>query len=460
MPPQGISGIAAVLEKEKIPVRILDLNFEQRRGKDWRRALVYALRKSPPDMVGITSTTPAVLNVLFIAETVKEMDAGIPVVVGGPHPSAMPDNLLHMAPQVDVTVRGEGERTVPELFRAFASRGDLSGVRGIAFRSDGGIVVTEDRPVIEALDELPVPARHLLPPLHEYYFAGHCYDRLPVTSVMTSRGCPQACRFCTQAVFGRRYRVRSPESIVAELELLAGNYGIRSVMFVDETFTCEKKRVYDLCRLLRRKRKKISWLCYAGVNEVEKDLLREMKSAGCFQVYYGMESAVQRILDLMNKKISVESIRRAVKETKDAGLQVRGQFMFNYFTETGEDIIKTALFARDLKLDYAEFSVFFPLPGSDVFEDLAAKKKIRLSEKDDFFIFQQGTSLFLDPIIPLGEVGIDDLRGLVKKAYRDFYLRAGYMLARAGKIRSLQDVRRNLEGFRAFTSGFNRFFKG
>jgi radical SAM superfamily enzyme YgiQ (UPF0313 family) len=246
---------------------------------------------------------------------------------------------------------------------------------------------------------------------------------------------------------------------VSEIGYLKKKHGVRCVMFMDETFTADKRRVYDFCARMRKENLKVTWLCYAGINEVDDDMLRDMKGAGCFQVYYGIESGVQRLLDLMHKKIDVDRISAVVARTRAAGLEVRGQFMLNYFNETREDIQKTIAFARKLKLDYAEFSVFFPLPGSEVFSSLSAEGRISFSRPADFEVFQQGTSLFLDPIIVLGKAEKTELRGLVKKAYRDFYLRAGYILGRLLKIRSVQDIRKNLEGMAAFTAGLDRFYK-
>lgn len=459
MPPQGVTGIAAVLEREGIRVRILDLNFAHQKGVSWRPLLCNTLKEIRPDAVGITCTTPAVLNVMEIAAGVKSMLPSSRVFAGGPHPSALPENLLRICGDIDAVVCGEGERASLELIRRALDRAPFAGIPGVAFRGEGEVIESRPGEVIADLDDLPFPARHLLPPLHEYYYAGHCYDRLPVTSIVTSRGCPQFCRFCSQAVFGHRYRARGASSIVSEIGYLKEKHGIRCVMFMDETFTADKERVYDFCGRMRRKNLKVTWLCYAGINEVDDDMLREMKGAGCFQVYYGIESGVQRILDLMHKKIEVDRISAVVARTRAAGLEVRGQFMLNYFNETREDIQKTVAFARKLKLDYAEFSVFFPLPGSEVFSSLSAEGRISFSRPADFEVFQQGTSLFLDPIIVLGKTGKAELRGLVKKAYRDFYLRAGYIFGRLLKIRGMQDIRKNLEGVAAFTGGLDRFYK-
>jgi len=459
MPPQGVTGIAAVLEREGIRVRILDLNFAQQKGIPWRPLLRDALGDMRPAAVGITCTTPAVLNVLEIAADVKSMCPSSPVFAGGPHPSALPESLLRISRDIDAVVCGEGEYASLELIRRALDHAPFSDIPGVASRGEGEAIKSRPGEVIADLDELPFPARHLLPPLHEYYYAGHCYDRLPVTSIVTSRGCPQFCRFCSQAVFGHKYRARGASSVVSEIGYLKKKHGVRCVMFMDETFTADKRRVYDFCARMRKENLKVTWLCYAGINEVDDDMLRDMKGAGCFQVYYGIESGVQRLLDLMHKKIDVDRISAVVARTRAAGLEVRGQFMLNYFNETREDIQKTIAFARKLKLDYAEFSVFFPLPGSEVFSSLSAEGRISFSRPADFEVFQQGTSLFLDPIIVLGKAEKTELRGLVKKAYRDFYLRAGYILGRLLKIRSVQDIRKNLEGMAAFTAGLDRFYK-
>lgn len=461
MPPLGIMTIAAVLENAGYKVEILDLNFLSRKGFSWEQ-LKESIKGKKPDMIGITCTTPAVINVLQIADMIKSINSKIFVAVGGPHASAMPRDLLTIGESIDVVVIGEGEYTSLELLKFLQNKIELEDIKGIAYREDGKIILTPARPYIENLDELPLPARHLFPYLNKYYFVGHCYNKLPVTSMITSRGCPHNCDFCTQAVFGRKYRTRSAEHVVAEMEELIKKYGIKSIMIVDDTFTLDKKRVYTICKLIRNKKLSVSWLCYAGIQEVDKDLLIEMKKAGCYQIYYGIESGSQKILNMMNKGITVEQIRSAVRDAKEAGLEVRGQFMFGYPSETSEEIKRTINFAKELDLDYAEFGITTPLPGSKLYSWAVSQGKFKLQNRHDFEIFREGTSIFLNPVVSLGEISKKELIKYTKKAYRDFYLRFNYLLKRFLKIKIrnlLTDVKKNLQAFFTITFGLSKFYK-
>ncbi len=227
LPPLGISTIAAVLEKCGHEIRLIDINFLNSKKIYWEKVLAKSINTFKPNIIGITCPTPAVINVVNIAKMIKTLDPNILIVVGGPHASVLPKGLLEMCAEIDFVVIGEGEYAFKELIYFIDNKKNLKDVHGIAYRGDSGeIVITEKRPYIENLDVIPLPARHLLPPLEEYYFVGHCYNKLPVTSMITSRGCPHYCNFCTQGVFGHDYRARSAESVVSEMEHLVIRYNI------------------------------------------------------------------------------------------------------------------------------------------------------------------------------------------------------------------------------------------
>ncbi len=446
MPPLGIATIAAVLEKAGYEVEVLDMNFLQRGGFSWKE-LEKSIRDIGPDVVGITCTTPAVISVLKISDIVKVINPKIFVVVGGPNASALPQNLLEIGESVDFVVIGEGEHTFLELLSYFKNKTEIKEVKGVGYREDGKIILTFKRPYIENLDELPFPARHFLPPLEKYHFAIHCYKSLPVTSIITSRGCSCNCNFCSQSVFGHRYRVRTPKNIVSEIEYLVREHSIRSIMIVDDTFTANKARVDEFCELLISKNLNVSWLCYAGIQEVDKVMLIKMRRAGCHQIYYGIESGIQRLLNKMNKGITIAQIKDAVKYAKDAGLEVRGQFMLGYPTETLTEVERTIKFSKGLNLDYAEFSFTTPLPGSQLYNQVVSKGNFRFQSRADFEVFQEGTSIFLDPILSLGEMNKEESEKYIKKAYRDFYFRFSYIIRYFLKIKTISDINKVFKTF-------------
>lgn len=460
LPPLGISTIAAVLEECGHELRLLDINFLNSKKIYWEKVLAGSVNTFKPDIIGITCPTPAVVNVINIVKIIKTQDSNILIVVGGPHASVLPKGLLEMCADIDFVVIGEGEYTFKELISCIDNKKSLKDIQGIAYRdASGKIIITEKRPYIDNLDVIPLPARHLLPPLEEYYFVGHCYNKLPVTSMITSRGCPHYCSFCTQGVFGHHYRARSAESVVSEMEYLVRRYKIKTLMIMDDTFTADKERVYSICELIIKKNLDVSWLCYADIKDMNKDLLVEMKKAGCFQLYYGIESGTQRILDLMNKKITIEQIYSVIKDTKRAGLEVRGQFILGYPTETLKDIERTISFAKRLDIDYAEFGVLVPLPGSSVYNWAESEKKIKFNSNSDFDVFQEGTGIFMYPNSSFSALTREELEEYIKMAYRSFYLRFRYIFKRILRIRNFTDVRRNIEGFIGVTLGLFKFYK-
>jgi radical SAM superfamily enzyme YgiQ (UPF0313 family) len=224
------------------------------------------------------------------------------------------------------------------------------------------------RPLIQNLDALPFPARDLLP-MDKYIPLPNQYKRKPVANLMALRGCPYQCTFCSaNAVFGCSLRMRSAQRVYDEIKQLVDTYGIREISFWDDTLTVNKKWLHELCDLIISNHLDITWSCYARVNTVDLDLLKKMKKAGCWNIFYGIESGNQELLDRIKKGITLDQIRNAVKLTKKAGIEVRGSFMIALPGETPEMAHKTIDFAIELDPDYAQFSITTPYPGTELFE--------------------------------------------------------------------------------------------
>lgn len=320
IPPLSIAYIAAVLEKEGYYVKIAEGNFMNHvQIKEY-------IKNEKPDVVGITTTTPTFESVTKVAEDIKYVDKDIKIVIGGPHVTALPQEAIK-EDCFDIGVIGEGEITFLELVKAFKKDTSLKKVNGIVYKEKGKIKFTKPREFIKDLDSIPFPARHLLPPLKDYHPTPASYRKLPLGVLMTSRGCPYQCTFCDRAVFGTSYRFRSAKNVVNEIEELINKYGAKELKFFDDTFTLDKKRLYEIFDLMKERDIKIGWCCLTRVNHVTKEMLQRMKNAGCWQILYGLESGDDRMLQLLKKGATVAQNEQAVKWAHEVGLSVRADFI-------------------------------------------------------------------------------------------------------------------------------------
>jgi radical SAM superfamily enzyme YgiQ (UPF0313 family) len=319
------------------------------------------------DIIGFSAPTVLANTVLKLAKYVKKLSKDKIVVVGGPHATICPDFFLKSG-YVDFVVRGEGEYTFLELVEKISSdTKDVPKVLGISYMEEGKIIHNPDRPLIKNLDKLPIPARHLLP--MERYFALqkklYGYKKL---TVLTTRGCPYRCIFCAKEIFGRFYRRRSVENCVNEIELLINKYGVKKILFIDDTFTLDRNFIIELCNEIRRRNLKVRWSCEGRVNHIDYELLKIMKNAGCDLISYGVESGSQKVLNYLNKDITVEQIVRASHLTKRAGIIVKFYLIVGTPTERWEDILLTKKLIIQTKPDLVDITTFVPMPGTKSLE--------------------------------------------------------------------------------------------
>jgi radical SAM superfamily enzyme YgiQ (UPF0313 family) len=444
VPPLGLAYIAATLENNGVKVNIIDgsvLNLDQ-------GAIEKLLSKHNPDIVGVTALTPTLYRSYEVINTVKKALPDSLIVIGGPHPSLFPTDVLKENVNIDVSVYGEGEYTVLELANNIESHGkdnskSFEDVRGIAYRNNGQIRKNTPRPYIDDLDTLPFPARHLLP-MDKYRPALYQIKRSPNTNLIASRGCPFNCNFCSKGVYGRKFRIRSPENVITEIEYLIEKYGIKELLFWDDTFTLNKKWIEDFCILLKERNLDITWSCSSRVNKVDKLLLQKMRKAGCWSIFYGIESGSQKLLNNINKGITISQVINAVKWAKEAGIQVRASFMLGLPGETKELAEKTIAFAKELDPDYAQFNITTPYPGTELMKVAGKYGKII---SHDFSKYTIWSPIF----IPNGSTS-EDLTKLHHQAYMEFYLRPTYILKRLAKIRSFSDIMVYLKGFATLVS--------
>ena len=429
IPPLGLAYLAAVLEESGYAVRIYDGSLAMSLNQ-----LADRLQEYKPDVVGLTSTTPAFPDARRTAERVRQILPGAVIVLGGAHVSAVPDALSQDC--FDVGVTGEGEATMLELVRQIETigLGDLSGIAGLVFRRNGEIFMTEPRGYIKDLDTIPPPARHLLPPLSAYSPTPASYRKLPLAVLMTSRGCPYQCTFCDRKVFGNLTRGHSPERVVAEVEEALHRYGAREIRFFDDTFTYDKKRVLTICEMLLQKGLRFPWTCLTRVGAVTRELLKTMKEAGCWQVLYGLESGDPRMLAALKKGHTVEENEQAVRWAQEVGLGVRGDFIVGTPAETKESLERTLQFTKRLKLDYAHFNKFVPFAGTELYEELV-QQGYEFDISDLPTILDHQATPYVPP-----SMTADEFHAFLDRANREFYLRPAHILRRLWRTRTWDEL--------------------
>lgn len=341
MPPLGLAWIAAVVRSHRYHVRIVD---EQVEKTDFER-LMYELS---PSIVLIGGTSHSRFDAFSRAAQAKAAVPEATVVYGGPHASFTAENTLSNVPDIDIVVHGEGEYTVLDIIRWKEAGGRpdrLEKIKGIAYRVNGGVVSTGWRPFNRELDKLPPPARDLLP--IERYDMRLEYLNLPAMHIMTARGCPFNCSFCSASqMYANSYAMRSPKLVIDEVEDLVKRYHIKGVKIFDSTFTINKNHVRSFCRELTERGMVMPWECEVRVGSVDKRLLEEMQNAGCYYLDIGIESADQEVLDVMKKKIRISDAEQLLRWCEELGLRTKVFFTVGHINETYSAGLKTIRFIR------------------------------------------------------------------------------------------------------------------
>ena len=401
-----------------------------------------------PDLIGITTNTGVFDSVITLTLLLKEKLPDVPIILGGPHVSALPERSLQES-SADFVAMGEGELTFEELVgQLHSGRAEFSRILGLAFRDEGGnIIINKARPLIRDLDSLPFPARDLVdnnlyvPPPTKRVSLG------PNTLIATSRGCPHNCGFCgAKVVWGRRTRVRSPESVVEEIEECIATYGIRSFSFTDEYFTSNKKRVLAICKLISDKQLSISWVCSSRAERLDAETLKVMKAAGCHEISFGIESGSPEILKKIDKALDLEEAERVIKLTKKAGITTHASYILGYIGETEETIKATIRFAKKMNTHVAAFFIASPLPGTQLYRDAQEKGYLR----SDAIWFDYSPLSNSDSVLEIPELPIKTLRKWHRKALRSYYFRPGFILTRIMSIRHFYEIVNLFGGLKIF----------
>lgn len=441
-PSLGLAYLGAVSERQGHTVCVYDGDVED-------ISLEKVLRDFAPDLVGITANTIQIKSAWRDAALVKSV-ADVPVVLGGPHPTVLPAESAER-PEVDIVVRGEGEATWGELCQWRAANSEwrraisgLQSVPGISYQTpDSQVHHNPDRPVIEDLDSLPLPAYHLFK-MDRYTNLQPTVDHVggPSYPILTSRGCPYRCTYCSQ-IGPRRWRMRSPESVVAEWRWLVRDLGAAEIGVLDDSFNINRRRVLDICDLLiKEELTRVPWIMINGIraNLADKELLGRMRQAGCIRSAFGVESGNQEILDsVIGKQLTLEQVRTAFKAAKEVGMETIGFFMIGLPGETEETMEDTIRFAIELDPVVANFSMATPFPGTEMSRIVQEKGRLLVNGYDDFAFFEGRASFEMDGMT----AGLVERKW--KEAHRRFYLRPSRVVRTLLKKETWLDLPRTVQ---------------
>jgi anaerobic magnesium-protoporphyrin IX monomethyl ester cyclase len=435
IPPLSLMYMAAYLEKYGIPVGILDANLL---GYGPQKIAMEA-KRSGSNIIGLTATTPTINIALATMSAIRAVNPDVVGLIGGVHSTFLPQQVLTQCPALDIVVRGEGEETLLEIAKSLnefsweglggrsqgSSRQHLfselvSKISGIAYRdpNDFTVRLTPPRPVIKDLDTLPFPARHLVT-FDKYTIQG---SKTSIGSIITSRGCPFACSYCASSrVLGLGFRCRSSTNVADEVTLLHEKYGHSDVEFIDDIFTLDRKRARDFASEMRKRRLDVKWGASSRVDTIDRALMEDMKKGGLSTLYFGVESGSQRVLNLMNKRITLDKARAAFKTAKGCMINTVGSFMLGYPGETLDEIKQTMKFAIELDPDYAQFTILTPYPGTPIYDKLKASGLLLTEDWDRYTVLQ--------PVIKYDIFGYTAplLKRMLARAYTMFYLRPSYI---------------------------------
>ena len=436
-PPMGLALIAAVLAREGYPVTVLDANALQLQPEDMVREV------GDVNVIGLTAMTPTINMAIAIARHLKKAYPGLPIILGGAHATLLPKETLVAAPEIDIIIRGEAEETIIELLPALEHKRTLDKIPGISYRKDGEVLSNPLRSKYIDLDSLPFLAYHLLP--WRRYKPHPPHGRaLPFAAIITSRGCPYHCSYCSKPIFSNRFRGQSPARVVAEVAYHKSRLGIREFAFYDDVFTLDKKRAHAIADEIIKRGLKIHWTCETRVNLVDKELLRHLKQAGCYSIAYGIESGSPEILNALDKGITLEQVEEAVRLSQEAGLQTIGYFMIGSPGESPDNIRQTIQFAKKLKLDFAQFAITTPFPGTRLY-DLYLNGKKGENIPWESFVYA-GSGRKVTPVFESSLLSRDDLQYWERQAYQEFYLRPPYVWQRIRHTTSWGDLVVGMKG--------------
>jgi len=411
-PPLGLLYIARSLEDEGHNVKIIDFSVEKNPKKKLEESL------NSVDAIGVTVYTSSFVETAEILDNIKKNNPDLPIIIGGPHCTFHPKQALLDIPTADISVEGEGEQVIKEIVKVLEGRKKISELEGTYYREKNEIKTGKPAGFVKDIELLPFPSRHLVEKydygkLNKFYFY-----KPKFSSIITTRGCPYRCRFCTRHITSmKKYRTRSAENVLEELLEINDKYN--SVMAVDDSFLADNKRAHKIMDGIIENGIEMDLYIQARVDSYDQELYKKMKKAGVKHLYFGIESGNQDVLDFYNKRITLDQVRKTIKLSNQMNFLTRGSFIIGAPIETKEHVKNTINFARSLPLDLIVFNILCYQHGSDLWLEAVESKKIK---EDQFY------SIYADSKRGLGKLTYDELEAFCQKAFNSFYFRPSYIL--------------------------------
>ena len=431
-PPLGLLLIAGyLLDNTNHDVNVIDCQVENISYKELPKRLC----SYEYDIVGITAMTFTIIDVIETIKVVKNVSPQTKIVLGGPHVSLFPNETINLE-GVDYLVLGEGEITFTSFLYCLENGIDLKRVNGLVYKEkDNSIVHTGPPEIIDDLDELSFPARHLTP--YQKY-SSLLAKRLPITTMITSRGCPFKCSFCDRPHLGKKFRAMSAQKVVEEFEE-AIKLGIHEFLVYDDTFTVNINRVKEICNLVIEKKMDIGFDIRARVDTLDEESLSLLKKAGCRGIHYGIEAGTEKVLKVLRKGITIEKAKKIFVMTKKYGIKTLGYFMIGAPTETLEDIYETFRVAKWLNPDFMHLTILTPFPGTFLYQDGLIRGVIK---RDYWREFAKNPTKGFSPPFWEENISKDELKKLITEGYRSFYLRPSVIMKKIASLRSFGEFKR------------------
>ena len=425
-PPISLAYIAAVLEKENFECRLHDCiveNINLEKLKD-------ISKEFEPNIIFINTATPSIDFDIQAAESLKQENSSVKIILFGIHVTALAEEILKVHPLIDFLILGEPEIPAKEIALAIKeNKNNYSDISGIAFKENNQIIQTQQKP-IQNLDELPYPAWNLI---KTNLYITPLVNR-PFLMIATNRGCPHNCTYCADHVYyGKKLRYRDPKKIAEEMIWIKNTFKVYDFLFWSEGFTMNKDYAKKVCKAIIDTKEKFSFVCNGRIGDVDEELANLLKQAGCWMIGYGIESGVQEILNNVRKNITLQQTIETIKITKKAKIKVTGHFILGLPGDTKETIQQTIKFAKKLKIDYAQFYCSVPFPGSELYLDAKSKGYITNS---DWKYFEQNYSILDYP-----NLKPDEVMKLRKKAYTSFYFRPSIFLSNVFSLRNFGQLK-------------------